>query len=52
MPTRQELVLQFMLAFASNPHVTQLMHDYNNSNPLVVINLANDWADAYLKTLG
>jgi hypothetical protein len=52
MPTQQELVLQFLLAFASNSHITQLMHDYNNSNPAVVINLANEWANAYLKTLG
>lgn len=51
MPTRQELVLQFMLAFAANAHIIKLMHEYNNNKPGMVVALANEWADAYLATV-
>jgi len=51
MPTRQELVLQFMLAFAANGHITKLMHEYNNNKPGMIVALAGEWADAYLASI-
>ena len=42
MPTRQELVLKFMLALAANS---------SWNNPELVLGLAEDLADAYIKSL-
>ena len=44
MPTRQELVLQFMLSLSENPDVTI-------GNPLQVRELAEALADEYLRSL-
>lgn len=43
MPTRQELVLSFMLALAGN----STWHD-----PEIILNAAQELADEYLKSLG
>ena len=51
MPTRQELVLQFMVAFAANGHVIKLMHEYGNNDTSMIVKLAGEWADAYLASL-
>ena len=51
MPTRQELILQFMVAFAANSHITKLMHEYNNNQPGRIVALASEWADAYLAAI-
>lgn len=47
MLTRQELILQFMLALSSNSNITK---DITSSDDVVVA--ASNLADAYLKSLG
>jgi hypothetical protein len=47
MLTRQELILQFMLALSSNGNITK---DITSADD--VVNAAASLADAYLKTLG
>lgn len=47
MKTRQELILDFMLALASNSDIMRMLED---TGDLVVA--AESLADAYLKTLG
>jgi|688.fasta_scaffold74264_5 hypothetical protein len=47
MLTRQELILQFMLALSSNGNITK---DITSADDVVIA--AASLADAYLKTLG
>ena len=49
MKTRQELVLDFMLALAANP---DLLNHGTDRYPERIINMANALADEYLKSLG
>ena len=49
MPTRQELVLSFMLALAANP---ELLNNGTDRYPERIINMAIALADEYLKSLG
>jgi|LakMenEpi03Aug12_release.lakeMendotaPanAssembly.Ray.scaffolds.fasta_scaffold2075080_1 hypothetical protein len=48
-PTRQELVLSFMQALATNP---ELLNPSVSKAPERIINMAGALADEYLKSLG
>ena len=49
MKTRQELVLDFMLALAANP---AFLSNGTDRYPERIINMANALADEHLKSLG
>jgi hypothetical protein len=49
MPTREELILQFMLALASNSSFDYKSGDYTFVSP--ILDEAKDLADEYLKVV-